>query len=193
MKIETTFWHKIGLRRAQGLCLTCQRPCEARDAETMGAAYFHWAEEFRKELTDIVMHLPVLNDSDMQRALSRPSADKTQLIPSVEELVRTVLRHHRQALVEMARGRESSLDAIPYGDNPASPEIAAVLSSASVESGGREHEQLIARTGLHSFVLYNYPAKEGAEPRIKRAVHTKARRPLTDAHVPSRAHAHHHH
>lgn len=184
LKHQPSLWERIGLKSSAVQCPTCLRKCEGRDAHTMGAAYYHWAEEFRKELAAAVDSLPLLTEAAMHRALGRPPAEDTRLMPSFEELVRTCLRHQRTVLVEMARGREATLEvAVVSSEEVGQPDTVAVLGTASSESGSKELEQLIARTGMHHYVLYNYPSKEGAEARIKRAVHGKAPRSLTEAHV----------
>jgi hypothetical protein len=198
LKHQPSIWERIGFKAGTVQCPTCLRKCESRDAHTMGAAYWHWAEVFRKELAQHVETLPVLSEPAMQRAMDRPNKEDTRLISSFEELVRTVLRHHRTVLIEMARGREAFLECAHLTGESNSPEIVAVLSTSAAESGERELEQLISRNGLSSFILYNYPPNAGAEPRVKRAVHSKVKTPrtLTDAHVAAmhaEPHAIHHH
>jgi hypothetical protein len=184
LKLQPSFWEKIGLKAAHAQCPTCQRRCEARDAETMGAAYYHWAEAFRKDLVAHLDALPVLPQPAMDRALGKPLREDTRLIPSVDELIRTCMRHQRTVLVEMARGREATLDVVHLcNEAGGGPEVVAVLGTSAAESGEREQEQLIARTGPGQFVLYNYPSAMGAEPRVKRAVHGKPTKALTEAHV----------
>ena len=101
-----------------------------------------------------------------------------------DELIRTCMRHQRTVLVEMARGREATLDVVHLcNEAGGGPEVVAVLGTSAAESGEREQEQLIARTGPGQFVLYNYPSAMGAEPRVKRAVHGKPTKALTEAHV----------
>src|SRR3974390_1600715 len=109
LKLEHSIWERLGFKHAAVQCPTCLRKCETRDAHTMGAAYFHWAETFRKELAELVASLPVMMDQALLRAMDRPPKEDMRLIASSDELVRTVLRHHRTVLVEMARGREASL------------------------------------------------------------------------------------
>lgn len=195
LKLQPTFWERIGLKSSKTLCPTCHRSCDARDAHTMGAAYWHWAEAFRKELTEALKPLPILSEPQMDRALGKPHRDDTRLISSVEELVRTCMKHHRAVLIEMARGRESTLEVVHLNnEGSAQPESVAILGTSSSESGAKEWEQLVARMGHTHFVLYNYPTKiGGAETRVKRAVHEKAKQPrsLTDAHaIGTLAHAH---
>lgn len=186
LKLQPSFWERIGLRASKIRCPTCQRTCEMRDAHTMGAAYWHWAEMFRGELIAAINQLPILSEPAMHRALGMPHKDDTRLMPSVDELVRTCLRHQRAALIEMAKGREASLEVVFLNNETSGkPEVVAVVGATSAESGGREGEQLIVRHGMAHFVLYNYPGKEGAEPRVKRAIHEKGATPraLTDVHV----------
>jgi hypothetical protein len=165
----------------------------------MGSAYGHWADVFRKELSALVQALPVLSEPAMHRALGNPNKEDTRLIPSFEELLRTCLRHHRQVLIEMARGREAALEAVHLMGERNTAEVTAILGKSAAESGEKELEQLIARAGPSQYVLYNHPSTEGAESRVKRAVHAKEKAPrsLTEAHVtamraePHSATAHH--
>jgi hypothetical protein len=178
IKVQPTFWSRLGLKPARAVCTACQRECEARDAQTMGASYFHWAEHFRVRLTQTLGSAPILSEPAMNRALGNPHKDDTRLLVSVEELVRTCLRHQRLPVIEMARGREASLEVVPLcNEATAAVEAVAVLGTSSVESGGKEFEQIIARTGDSQYVLYTYPAAHGAEPRIRRAAHAAAARP----------------
>ena len=138
---------------------------------------------FRKELVTTLEALPILEESTLFRALGNPMRDDTRTLSSTEDLIRTCTRQHRSVLVEMARGREATLDVVHLNTSDAKPEVVAILGTSSPESGSREQEQLIARSGLHQYVLFTYPASAGAEARVKRAVHTKAPRSLTEAHV----------
>ena len=203
LKLQPTFWERIGLKNNRALCPTCQRPCNPQDARMMGSAYGHWAESFRQDLIDALAQIPVLSEASMHRALGRPHKDDTQLMPSVDELVRICMRHQRSVLIEMARGREATLEVAHLrNDSSNIIEVLAVLGTNASESGGKEYEQVIARHSHANFVVYTYPGKEGAEPRVKRAVHENAHhrtRSLTDAHVDTirkgqealRHHAHH--
>jgi len=186
LKLQPTFWERIGLKTNRTICLTCQKPCNPQDARMMGSAYGHWAESFRLDLIDSLAHLPVLAEQALHRALGRPHRDDTHLMPSVEELVRICMRHQRSVLIEMARGREATLEVAPLrNETTSAAEVLAVLGTTSSESGAKEYQQIIARQGHANFVVYTYPGKEGAEPRVKRAIHEKERSPrsLTDAHV----------
>ncbi len=186
LKLQPTFWERIGLKAAHTMCPTCQRPCNRQDASMMGQAYGHWAESFRQELVEALSTLPVLSEQAMQRALGSPHRDDTHLMPTVDELVRTCMRHQRSVLVEMARGREASLETAHLRNETSNAiEVLAVLGTASSESGGKEFQQLVARHGAGNFVIYTHPAHHGAEPRVKRAVHAKVKKPraLHDAHV----------
>jgi hypothetical protein len=183
LKVQHSFWERIGLRPAKARCPTCHRSCEAVDAETMGSAYGHWADIFRKELTAMLEGLPILEEAAMYRALGTPLRDDTRSISSVEDLIRACTRQHRAVLVEMARGREATLEVVHLMDSGNKPEVVAILGTSAPESASREQEQLIARSGMHHYVLFTYPSSAGAEPRVKRAVHTKAPRSLTEAHV----------
>jgi hypothetical protein len=185
LKLQPSFWERIGLKSSKIRCPSCQRACDGRDAHTMGSAYWHWAELFRKELSGLLEALPVLPEPAMHRALGMPNKEDTRLIPSFDELVRTCLRHHRQVLIEMARGREAMLEAVHLMNDQNAPELVAILGTTAVESGERDQEQLIARAGHSHYVLYNYPVSAGAEARVKRAIHNKEKKPrsLTDVHV----------
>jgi hypothetical protein len=195
LKLQPTFWERIGLKPAKTHCPTCHRTCEAQDANTMGSAYGHWAETFRKELGEAVDGLPVLEESEVYQALGNPMRDETRIISTMEDLVRTCSRQHRTVLVEMARGREATLDVVHLKDAMGRAQAVAVLGTTAPESGTREQEQLIARSGKNQFVLFNYPSASGAESRVKQAVHRKPARTLTEAHVAAmhaEPHAMHH-
>ncbi len=186
LKLQPSIWERIGLKPTKTHCPSCQRSCESRDAHTMGSAFWHWAEQFRKELTDMLQELPILSEPAMLRALGMPHKDDTRLMPSMDELMRTCLRHHREVLIEMAKGRESTLEVVPLDNEVNSGmEAVAVLGTTSSESGAKELEQIVARRGMNHFVLYTYPGKEGAEARVKRAAHKRVKTPrsLMDAHV----------
>ena len=65
---------------------------------------------------------------------------------SVEELVRTCMKHHRAVLIEMARGREATLEVVHLNSEAtAQAESVAILGTSSSESGAKEWEQLVAR------------------------------------------------
>jgi hypothetical protein len=186
LKLQPTFWERIGLKTNRTNCPTCQRPCNRQDARMMGSAYGHWAESFRQDLIDALAELPVLAEATMHRALGCPHRDDTHLMPSVDELVRICMRHQRSVLIEMARGREATLEVAPLrNDTSRAVEVLAVLGTTSTESGAKEFQQLIARHSHANFVVYTHPGKDGAEPRLKQAIHENVHRTraLTDAHV----------
>lgn len=195
LKLQPTFWERIGLKAAKTHCPTCHRTCEAQDANTMGSAYGHWAEVFRKEVAELVTALPVLEESDVYRALGNPMRDETRMFSSTDDLVRACSRQHRAVLVEMARGREATLDVVHMPGRDGQPEAVAILGITSPDSGSREQEQLIARGGPNYFYMFNYPSGAGAEQRVRQAVHRKPARTLTEAHVAAmraEPHAMHH-
>jgi hypothetical protein len=195
LKLQPTFWERIGLKPAKTHCPTCHRTCEAQDAHTMGSAYGHWAEIFRKELAEAVKALPILEESDIYRALGNPMRDETRVVSTVEDLVRNCSRHQRVVLVEMARGREATLEVVHLKNAMGEPEAVAILGTTAPESGTREQEQLIARSAVNTFALFNFPSTAGAEPRVRQAVHGKTPRALTEAHVAAmraEPHAMHH-
>jgi hypothetical protein len=195
LKLQPTFWERIGLKASKTHCPTCHRTCEAQDANTMGSAYGHWAETFRKEVTELVSALPILEESEVYRVLGSPMRDETRIFSTIDDLVRACSRQHRTVLVEMARGREATLDVVQLNDSSAQPEAVAILGTSAPESGSREQQQLVAKAGPNSFVLFNYPAAGGAEPRVRQAVHRKPERTLTEAHVAAmraEPHAMHH-
>jgi hypothetical protein len=170
IKVQPTFWSRLGLKRGRVLCSTCQGQCDARDAEMMGASYFHWAEHFRVKLTKALTEIPILSEPAMFRALGNPHKEATQLINSLDELVRVCLRHQRVPMIEMARGREATLEVVPLpNEGTGTAETVAILGRSSSESGAKEFEQIIACTGESQYVLYTYPATWGAEPRVRRA------------------------
>ena len=115
----------------------------------------------------------------MVRAFGNPNKDEVKLMGSLDELVRACLRHQRLPVVEMARGSEAALEVAPLRNEATSAvEAVAVLGTSSSESGAKEFEQIIARTDGSHYALYTYPASEGAEPRVKRAVHFSTGGPL---------------
>jgi hypothetical protein len=179
IRVQPTFWSRLGLKPARAVCTACQRECEARDAQTMGASYFYWAERFRLQLSDALEKAPILTESMVVQALGVPSKDEVRLMGSLEELVRACLRHQRVPVVEMARGSEAALEVASLRNEATSAvEAVAVLGTSSSESGAKEFEQIIARTDGSHYALYTYPAVEGAEPRVKRAVHGSTGGPL---------------
>jgi hypothetical protein len=172
IRVEPTFWSRLGLKPARAVCTACQRECAARDAQTMGASYFHWAEHFRMQLTEALEKAPILSESAIVRAMGNPNKDDVRLMGSLEELVRACLRHQRVAVFEMARGSEAALEVVHLrNEATAAVETVAVLGTSSSESGAKEFEQIVARSDASHYVLYTYPAAQGAEPRVKRAVH----------------------
>jgi hypothetical protein len=172
VKVRATFWSRIGLKPARAYCPACTRECEGRDARMMGASFHHWVELFRGRLTEALAAAPILSEPAMVRALGNPHKDETQMITSPDELLRVCLHHQRLPVSEMARGREAALDVAPLrNETTAAVEAVAVLGTSSTESGSKEFEQIIARTGERHYVVYTYPAAHGAEPRVKRAVH----------------------
>ncbi len=178
IKIQPSFWARLGLKPARAACPTCRRECEARDAHTMGSSFFYWAEQFRSQLTKALDAVPILPEHAMHRALGNPHKDDTRLISSLDELVRACLRHHRTPIIERARGREALLEVVHlHNETSATIEVVAILGTSSSESGAKEWQQLIARIGTSHFVLYTYPGTDGAEPRVKRAVHAQSSAP----------------
>jgi hypothetical protein len=172
VRVQATFWSRLGLKPARAVCPACRRVSEARDAQIMGASYYHWAERFRGRLTEALAAAPILSEPAMIRALGNPHKEETQLIASPDELVRACLRHQRLPVSELARGREAALEVAPLrNEATAAVEAVAVLGTSSLESGRKEFEQIVARTGEKQYVLYTYPAGQGAEPRVKCAVH----------------------
>jgi hypothetical protein len=179
ISIQPTFWSRLGLKPARAVCTACQRECEARDAQTMGASYFYWAERFRLQLTDALATAPILTESAIVRAFGNSNRDDVKLMRSLEELVRACLRHQRLPVTEMARGSEAALEVAPLRNEATSAvETVAVLGTSSSESGAKEFEQIVARTDNSHYALYTYPAGQGAEPRVKRAVHFMTGSPL---------------
>ena len=174
VKVQATFWSRVGLKAARAACATCQREWEARDAQTMGASYHQWAEQFRVHLKEAVALAPILSEGAMNRALGHPHKDYTRLMSSLDELIHTCLRHQHVPLLEMAKGREASLEVVHLRDEASHTiETVAILGTSASESGAKEWQQVVARTGAWQFVVYNHPATTGAEPRVKRAVHNK--------------------
>jgi hypothetical protein len=138
----------------------------------MGESYHYWAELFRVKLTEMLQTVPVLSELASKTALGNPNAQDVRVFTAVEELVRACLRHQRTAVMEMARGREATLEVVPLGTEPTkAPEMVAILGTSSQESGSKEWEQIVVRSGHAQFVLYTHPGTAGAEPRVKRAVH----------------------
>ncbi|HVT80141.1 MAG TPA: hypothetical protein VHM90_05745 [Phycisphaerae bacterium] len=138
----------------------------------MGSAYWHWAELFRGQLAAAVKDLPVLAEAAMMRALGHPHKDDTQMVHSVDELVRQCLLHHRAAIVEKARGREASLDVAHLHDEKSgAAEAVAILGTCCAESGSKESEQIVVRQGVVNFVLFTQRSSMGADPRVRRAIH----------------------
>ena len=192
IRVQPTFWSRLGLKPARAVCTACQRECEARDAQSMGASFFHWAERFRMQLSGALEKAPVLEEPAIVRAFGNPNKDEVKLMGSLEELVRACLRHQRLPVTEMARGSEAALEVAPLRNEATSAvETVAVLGTSSLESGSREFEQIIARPDTSHYALYTYPAAQGAEPRVKRAVHFATGAPLipTPPKVVTRQHA----
>jgi hypothetical protein len=174
IKIEPTFWSRLGLRPARVVCGACRQQSESRDARTMGESYHYWAELFRGKLTEMLHTVPVLSEAALKTALGNPNAEDMKEFSTTEDLVRTCLRHQRTAVMEMARGREATLEVVPLCNEMTKvPEMVAILGTSSQESGSKEWEQIVVRTGHAQFVLYTHPGTAGAEPRVKRAVHGK--------------------
>lgn len=192
LKLQPTFWNRMGFKPAKVRCPTCQRECEPCDAHTMGSQYWNWAEQFRKDLTDALQATAILSEPAALKALGSPIREDTRLISSLEELVRICLRHHRHAVVEMARGLEASLEVVPMTNQTSScVEAIATVSKTSIESGGKQLEQLVARTGLSHFVLYTYPGADGVEPRVQHALHDQSHPIGTNPHAVANMQSHH--
>jgi hypothetical protein len=175
LKIAPTFWMRLGFKPPAVRCPTCQREFAQQDAHTMGMQYWNWAEQFRKNLTQALQTTAILSEPAAMRALGSPHSDDTRLISSLEELVRICLRHHRHAVVEMARGLEATLEVVPLWNQPATAvEAIAMVSKTSMESGGKQHEQIVARTGMSHYVLYTYAGADGVETRVNNALHQQS-------------------
>lgn len=193
IRLYRSFWERIGLKAAKTVCPTCRKVCETQNAHMMGSAYWHWAELFRGQLTTALAPLPVMSESAMMRALGNPHKDDTQLIHSLEELARQCLQHHRSAVVEKARGREATLEvAHLQNEKTGVIEALAILGTGSAESGAKETEQIVARHSISHFVLFTLRSTIGADPRVRRAVHTGAVH-ATTAHAKAAANGHHRH
>jgi hypothetical protein len=174
IKIEPTFWSRLGLRPSRVVCSACRQQSDARDARTMGESYHYWAELFRAKLMEILETVPVLSENALTVALGNPNTDDVKVFTAMEDLVRMCLRQQRTAVMEMARGREATLEVVPLcNESTKVPEVVAILGTSSQESGSKEWEQIVARSGHAQFVLYTHPGTAGAEPRVKRAVHGK--------------------
>jgi hypothetical protein len=175
LKIEPTFWEHLGFKPPEVRCPACQQQCDRRDAQTMGTQYWNWAEQFRKSFTETLQTTAILSEPVAMKALGSPNSDDTRVISSLDELVRICLRHHRHALVEMARGREATLEVAPlWNPDVTSVEAVATVSKTSMESGARQHEQIVARTGMTHFVLFTYAGADGVEPRVQNALQRPA-------------------
>jgi hypothetical protein len=184
IKIEATFWSRLGLRPSRVACGTCRQQSESRDARTMGESYHDWAELFRGKLMELLAKVPVLSEEALKTALGNPNAQDVKVFTAMEDLVRTCLRHQRTAVTEMARGREATLDVVPLcNETTKALEMVAILGTSSQESGSKEWEQIVARSGPAEFVLYTHPGTAGAEPRVKRAVHGKDGVPWVGAEI----------
>src|SRR5436309_1089442 len=108
LKLEPTFWERIGLRSTKVRCPSCHHDCDPRDADMMGSAFWHWAEAFRSDLMCALDKLPVLeSESAVDRALGTIHRHDARIMPSTDELVRSCMKHQRPVLIEMARGREA--------------------------------------------------------------------------------------
>ena len=175
LKIQPTFWERLGFKPPAVRCTSCQREFDRCDAHTMGTQYWNWAEQFRKSLTEALQTTAILSEPAAMRALGSPASADTRLISSLEELVRICLRHHRHAIVEMARGLEATLEVVPLWNQGATAvEAMATVSKTSMESGGKQHEQIVARTGMSHYVLFTYPGADGVEARVQNALHQQA-------------------
>ena len=169
LKIQPSFWTRLGFKPNKVRCSACERDFEQRDAHTMGAQYWNWAELFRKQLTDALSALPILSEHAALAALGSPLREDIRVIPALDELTRHCLRHHRHALIEMTRGREATLEVVPLKtETTAAVDAAAIISTTSAESGAQRLEQIIARTGMSHFVLCT-PPNPGAVPPIPHA------------------------
>jgi hypothetical protein len=175
LKIEPTFWEHLGFKPPAIRCPACQQDFDRCDAHTMGTQYWNWAEHFRKRFNEALQTTAILSEPAAMKALGSPHSDETRLISSLEELVRICLRHHRHALVEMARGREATLEVVPLWNQGATAvEAIASVSKTSLESGAKQHEQIVARTGMTHYVLFTYAGADGVEPRVQNALHRQA-------------------
>jgi hypothetical protein len=170
--METSLLVRLHLSASKVNCNICQRTFDTRDAQTMGTAFYHWAELFRGRVLEALKEIPPLTEKDIQRVFGSPYKDDMRLIASADELVRVCLRSLRHVLIEMARGREASLEVAHLRhDTTGVPEVVAVLGVSSAESGTKEYEVLVARPSSASFIMYVHPGHGTAELRVKRAVH----------------------
>jgi hypothetical protein len=177
LKITPSLLERIGLKKAVARCPMCKRVSEARDARSMGAAYWHWSEQFRAELALELEELPILDEPTALKVLGIHQKQDAHASTSADDVLHTCLRHHHHVLMEMARGRDATLEtALLLGPLMQTPEAAAVLGTSSVASGSREWQQIVVRVGPLNYLVYAYPRIDGAEPRVKRAVHSKHRR-----------------
>jgi len=176
LKITPSFLERIGLKKCTARCPTCKRVSEARDARTMGAAYWHWAELFRAELTQALQELPTLEQPAALAVLGIQRTQDAHTSTTVDDVVHTCHRHLHAVLMEMARGRDAKLETAHLcGGILHAIEAVAVLGTSSVASGSREWQQLVVRSGPMQYLVYAYPRIDGAEPRVKRAVHSRDR------------------
>jgi hypothetical protein len=126
--------------------------------------------------------LPVLvSESAVDRALGTPQRHDARIMPSTDELVRSCMKHQRPVLIEMARGRQASLEVAHFADETSERvEAIAILGTSSPDTGGKEWAQVIARSSATHYVLYNPPSAQGAEPRIRQAIRAKVSSPRVD-------------
>ena len=165
LKFQPTFWERIGLKtHVQTCCPTCQRPCNRQDASDDGHGVWalggdhsgrNWWRPHRR--------CRCCTEQAMHRAAGKPHKDDTQPDATVEELVRTCMRHQRSCAGRDGprAGSQRWRTAHLRNEMTNAVEVLAVLGTTSSESGGREFQQLVARHGAGNFVIYTSLGNEG--------------------------------
>jgi hypothetical protein len=172
LKLEPTFRERLGLAPQPVGCPVCLHNVDPRQARSMGASYTHWSSHFVAQLASLVKSLPILSHETIRHLFGSPPPESMRTFERLDTLAAACLQHNTPILTEMAKGRHASLDAAHLLDTEHTPALVAVLGTSPAESGSKERELLIGRSGNSQFIIYIHPSRAaGAELHVKRAIH----------------------
>lgn len=136
-------------------CQHCKAEVPKAGAIAMGEAYGIHLDHLIREVRDAARQLKRLELNDALRALDpRISREQIQPAHTKENLVRSVREAYRPILLDLAHGRQASLDVGLKRDETGRVIAGGVWGIGSAEGGERQYDLLFARVSAEQYIVY---------------------------------------
>ncbi len=136
-------------------CPHCKMNVPKAGAIAMGHAYGIHLSHLRKEMTRAAQQLSQLELNEALRALDpKISREDIQPAHTIENLLRCAREAYRSVLLDLAHGRQSSLDIGLKHDAKNHVIAAGAGVFPAPESGEHESDMLFARVGGDNYIVY---------------------------------------